>query len=319
MDNDFQLSLYYEEESQNSSNIELGKMIKNSKENLIQNFDFDDEEKSTELYCICCMNMIEISLLICSICLYFFNIIFEKKKINIFKLSINIIISVFLLSTLLRNLAIKNVNEKEDVKRIIFYHYSFNYIFALNIYVIYFLCLNYIPKDNNCKNIGMLILAFLGIILIGYSYFNYKRREKNYILNTFFNYFSLSLSLSALFSFSFIVLINTYMMAFNNSIFIILLTIISIIMLTFYNDIIFGCFILLYQMSFIQEINTYKIYLKSNIIFTSIYIISSFIWNYNKNLNKNDKNEEIIKYQNDDEIEEKESFSSYSVSSYDTF
>ncbi len=81
MDNDFQLSLYYEEESENSSNIELGKMIKNSKENLIQNFDFDDEEKSTKLYCICYMNMIEISLLICSICLHLFNIIFEKKKI----------------------------------------------------------------------------------------------------------------------------------------------------------------------------------------------------------------------------------------------
>ena len=80
MDNDFRLSLYYEEESENSSNIELGKMIKNSKENLIQNFDFDDEEKSTQLYCICYMNMIVISLLICSICSHFFNIIFEKKN-----------------------------------------------------------------------------------------------------------------------------------------------------------------------------------------------------------------------------------------------
>ena len=318
MDNDFQLSLYYEEESENSSNIELGKMIKNSKENLIQNFDFDDEEKSTKLYCICYMNMIEISLLICSICLHLFNIIFEKKKFNIFKLSINIIISVFLISTLFRNLSIKNVNE-QDVKRIIFYHFSFYYIFALNIYVIYFLCLNYIPKDNKCKSIGMLILAIIGIILIGYSYINYKRRETNYIINKFFNYFSLSLSLSSLFSFSFIILINTYMMVFKNSIFIILLTIISIILLTFYNDIIFGCFILLYQISFLQEKNPYMLYLKINIIITSICIISSFIWNHKKNENKKDENEEIKKFQNDEEIEEKESFSSYSVSSYDTF
>jgi hypothetical protein len=319
MDNDFQLSLYYDEISENSSNVELGKMIKYSKENLIQNFDFDDEEKSTQLYCICYMNMIGISLLICSICLYFFNIVFEKKELNILNLSINIIISIFLLSTLFRNLSIKNINQKDDVKKIIFYHYSFYYIIALNIYVIYFLCLNYIPRNNKCKNIGMLILAILGIILIGYTYFNYKRREKNYIINKYFNYFSLSLSLSALFSFSFIILINTYMMVFKNSIFIILLTIISIILLTFYNDIIFGCFILLYQVSFLQEKNPYMLYLKINIIITSICIISSFIWNHKKNTNKKDENEEIKKFQNDEEIEEKESFSSYSVSSYDTF
>ena len=321
MDNDFQISLYYDEISENSSNVELGKMIKYSKENLIQNFDFDDEEKSTQLYCICYMNMIGISLLICSICLYFFNIVFEKKELNILNLSINIIISIFLLSTLFRNLSIKNINQKDDVKKIIFYHYSFYYIIALNIYVIYFLCLNYIPRNNKCKNIGMLILAILGIILIGYTYFNYKRREKNYIINKYFNYFSLSLSLSALFSFSFIILINTCIIIFKSSIYFIILTIISIIFLTYYNDIIFSCFILLYQISFLHEIKPYKIYFKINIIVISICIICSLIFNYNKkNMNKNNENEEIKKFQNnDEEIDENESLSSYSSSSYETF
>ncbi len=322
MNSKLNLDYYEEEKSQNSSDIELGDLIKNSKDNLIQNFGFDDEEKSTELYCISYLNMIGISILISSIFLYLYHLIYEKNKYNNFQLSINIIICIFLSITLFRNISIKNLTVAQDVKIIIFYHYSYFYIISIFIYVIYFLFLYFIPENYYCKNIGMIILSFLALIFLSYSYFFFKKREENYIFHKFFNYCSLSLSLSALYCFSFIIFINSYMIIFNNYIFIFMLTIISIILLTYYNDIIFCILTLLYQISFIEKIqlynNSFKICYKGIIIFTSICIFFSIV-SSNKLLyiNKKNENDEIEKFKNDEE--EEDGFTNYSGSSYETF
>ena len=108
------------------------------------------------------------------------------------------------------------------------------------------------------------------------------------------------------------------MIIFNNYIFIFILTIISIILLTYYNDIIFCILTLLYQISFIEKIqlynNSFKICYKGIIIFISICILFSIVSNY---INKKNENNEIEKFKNDGE--EDDGFTNYSGSSYETF
>ena len=273
--------------------------------NKITKYTFNNIDIDTNNY-ILYLNILGIFIL--NFSFYYCNYSFSKiNQQNYMIKNIFIIVSLFLFVTLLQNyLAI--INEKEDIKKIIHSHFSFVYTSSFYFLSLYFLIYYFTPNGNDMKFFLLITISMINTIFLSISFCNYKEKEKGIIYDNIFNVFSFSISLSLYYALNIIILINTFLIIYNNYIFIFICLIISIIILTYYNDFIFSLICLVYQTSLIKNFDFNDYYFLCFVlnlicfIFKAIttynnekfLLIPNFIKSQNIEFNKQEDEELII-------------------------
>lgn len=233
-------------ESSFSDETEKNELI-NTKDN--NNNELFDEQCgfSLNIFQMKFINLISIILLISMYYITFISkrIIFSRGVNAVFIFSVTPIISMCFMRLI-------NIDARTstDVKRIINSHYKLNF-FCGNI--CFTLCFIFSIIYSKLSILFSLFFVSFAVYFYFISYYTHKSKEQNIIFNTIFDYFSLSYNLSILTAFSYIALSDIMNIIFPCPIYTILLTFISIVLISYYNDIIFCLCCLIYQISLIKR------------------------------------------------------------------
>jgi hypothetical protein len=188
---------------------------------------------------------------------------------NQFMIYIIILFAPFLILTLLKTIWLykeyKNNNkesENKDLIRLLIQKWNIYYSISLILLSINFMLkiiildiLKYYYKMILILDISMILIP---LIILGIIYY-FTKSNKNILIINYTDIVSFPLSISVLFSFAIINFVDQ----FNNLIYIstfycFLLTCISLLLLVYYNDILFSFLILIYQMGGIKKISFYS-------------------------------------------------------------
>ena len=272
---------FFEEEDQNLiENKELynKKNIINGSISFINKFEF---MKNSNLIFKFYINNISLILRMNIISLIFFLFIIGIKIILILFFGSNIISNKymlyiialfipFLLATLIKIILLykdyknnDNENENKDIMRLLIQKWNIYYsisliLLSLNI-ILKFIIINIFNYHSKILLIIDLFIIILSSIILGIIYHFTKSSKNNILIIRTIDIISFPLSISVLLSF----VIITFVDEFNNliyisSIFCFLLSCLSVILMVYYNDILFSFLILIYQMGGIKNISFYN-------------------------------------------------------------
>ena len=298
------------DESMASSEEDLKELITPYNKKIIYTFnDIDIDNFLFSKNCLLYLNILGILILFFTF--YSDNLLFSQINDDFYLIKpIFILVSIFLISNCIITLISISKDEEDDNKKILTTQYSSNYTSSLYFICLYFLTYHFIPNDYDMKNVYLVIFSIISLFLISISYLNYKEKEKNLLYKNIFYYISLSISLSVYSCFNLIVLINTFMQIIDNSISVYGGAIISIILITYYNDIFFSLIYFIYQVNLIEKMDLNDSFFVCCIIsgFCLIFIIiTNFCYgkiNLFLLINKPENNEEEQKYIDDESVTE---------------
>ena len=298
------------DESMASSEEDLRELIKPYNKKITYTFnDIDIDNFLFSKNCLLYLNILGILILFFTF--YSDNLLFSQINDDFYLIKpIFILVSIFLISNCIITLISISKDEEDDNKKILTTQYSSNYTSSLYFICLYFLTYHFIPNDYDMKNVYLVIFSIISLFLISISYLNYKEKEKNLLYKNIFYYISLSISLSVYSCFNLIVLINTFMQIIDNSISVYGGAIISIILITYYNDIFFSLIYFIYQVNLIEKMDLNDSFFVCCIIsgFCLIFIIiANFCYgkiNIFFRINKQENNEEEHKYLDDESVTE---------------
>ena len=272
---------FFNEEDQNlienkelykKQNIINGSVSFVNKFEFIKNSNFFYKFYINNIPLILIMNILSLIFFLIIICTKIFFLFFMKSVdiTNKFMLYIIFLFLPFILLTLVKIIVLYNEfkkndkeNENKDLMRLLVQKWNVYYSISL-----FLLSLNFILKilmvdifNYHYKIIlivDILIILF-SLIIIGIIYYFTKSSNNNILISKTIDIISFPLSISVLLSF---VIIN-FVDQFNNLIYInslncFLLSCISLLVMVYYNDILFSFLILIYQMGGIKEISFYN-------------------------------------------------------------
>ena len=298
------------DESMASSEEDLKELITPYNKKIIYTFnDIDIDNFLFSKNCLLYLNVLGILILFFTF--YSNNLFFSQINDDFYLIKpIFFLVSIFLIPNCITTLISISKDEEDDNKKILTTQYSSNYTSSLYFICLYFLTYHFIPNDYDMKNVYLVIFSIISLFLISISYLNYKEKEKNLLYKNIFYYISLSISLSVYSCFNLIVLINTFMQIIDNSISVYGGAIISIILITYYNDIFFSLIYFIYQVNLIEKMDLNDSFFVCCIIsgFCLIFIIITNFGYGKINLflliNKPENNEEEQKYIDDESVTE---------------
>ena len=157
--------------------------------------------------------------------------------------------NVFFVFAFLRFIYIDARTEK-DVKRIIKEHYSVNYFIA-NISLAISFIIPFFIKNNN--NVYSLIFALVSLFNFSKIYYSYKSKEENLIITNNFDFCSLSYSITILLSFNLTYIVDIVNCLYQSELYSFALTLLSIVLISYYNDILFCFCVLIYQIGVVDS------------------------------------------------------------------
>ena len=237
--------------------------IKNS--NFIYNFYCDN------INSILLMNIISIILfLITFIYKLFFKIFNLSNLSDFYIILISIMLIPFLFCTLIKMITIyKNLkskendnNENKDLETLIIQKWNIYYSLSLFLLTINFIMkLMLIDKFHYHSKIVLILnilIIFLSLIIFGIIYYLTKS-SNNIIITNLIDNISFPLSISVLFSFIIIIFVEQIKFLINYShLYTFTLTCVSLVLMSYYNDILFAIFIFLYQLGGVKTISFYN-------------------------------------------------------------
>ena len=263
------------DESMASSEEDLKELITPYNKKIIYTFnDIDIDYFLFSKNCLLYLNVLGILILFFTF--YSNNLFFSQINDDFYLIKpIFFLVSIFLIPNCITTLISISKDEEDENKKILINQYSINYTSSLYFICLYFLTYHFIPNDYDMKKVYLVIFSIISLFLISISYINYKEKEKNLFYKNIFYYISLSISLSVYSCFNLIILINTFMQIIDNSISVYGGGIISIILITYYNDIIFSIIYFIYQVNLIEKLDLNDSFFVSCIInaFCLIFII----------------------------------------------
>ena len=258
-------------------------------------------------YSLLFLNILGIIILYFSYFYGYFSVLNIKGQNHIIN-QIFIFVSIFLFFTLIKNILVI-FNNEENIQKIIVTQFSVKYTFAFYLLSLYFLTYYLIPNGNNVKSICLVCFSMINLILLLFSYYNFKEKEKNIIYQNIFDVISLSFSLSLYTSFSFIISINTFVILYNNLLFVYICLLISVIVITYYYDFTFSGLCIVYEMSFVRQFSFNDIIFICFILNSFCFVVSilSKIKNEEKLffitfISRNDNSKEEEKYFENDSL-----------------
>lgn len=167
------------------------------------------------------------------------NFAYSKVLIFLFVSFVNVAV-VF---TFLRFIYIDARTEK-DVKRVIKEHYSFNYFIANMTLSFSFITPIFIKNHSSFYSLLFALISLFNFFSI---YYSYKSKEENIIIKDNFDFVSLSYSLTIILSFSVTYIADILNNLYQCDFYSIALTLMSIVLIAYYNDILFCFCVLIYQ------------------------------------------------------------------------
>ena len=242
------ITLSDSEKSESSFSDETEKNeLMNTKEQNNNELFYEQCGQSLNLFQMRFINLISIILLISMyyITLISKRIIFSRGVNAVFIFSVTPIISMCFMRML-------NIDARTntDVKRIVNSHYKLNFFGGNICFTLSFIVSMIFSKLSIIFSLFLVSFAAYYYVM---SYYTHKSKEQNIILTTVFDYFSLSYKLSILTAFSYIALSDIMNIIFPCPIYTILLTFTSIVLISYYNDVIFCLCCLIYQVSLIKR------------------------------------------------------------------
>ena len=247
------------------------------KNNLFYNFYINDIDT------ILLMNIIS---LIFFLFILFFKLIFFLRSIIISNSIISIIIILFLLFTLTKIIYLykdsknnEKENENKDLMRLLIQKWNIYYsIILFLIFLNFILKLILIDKLNFHYTIIIIIeilIILLSLIILGIIYYFTKSSDNNILIIQIVDKISFPYSISILLSYviiNFVDQLNN--LIYNSSIYCFLLSCLSLLLMVYYNDILFSILVLIYQIGGIKQISLYNM----NFHLFSTLINSGFIF-----------------------------------------
>ena len=271
---------FFEEEDKNL----IEKVAHNKKDVLNNKISFTNKfellKSSNFLYNFYCENINVILLMnIFSIILFLFVFVVKlifKIFFNLVNLSdfsiilISILLIPFLFCTLIKMITIyKNLksnknddNENKDLETLIIQKWNIYYSLSLFLLTINFIMkLMLIDKFHYHSKIVLILnilIIFLSLIIFGIIYYLTKS-SNNIIITNLIDNISFPLSISVLFSFIIIIFVEQIKFLINYShLYTFTLTCVSLVLMSYYNDILFAIFIFLYQLGGVKTISFYN-------------------------------------------------------------
>ena len=274
---------FFEEEDQNlieNKELHYKKNIINGSISFINKFEFMKNSNFIYKFYI---NNISLILIMNIISLIFFLIIIGVKIIFIFFFGSNIISNKymlyiigifipFLLATLIKITSLykdyknnDNENENKDLMRLLIQKWNIYYsislfLLSLNI-ILKFIIINIINYKYHYKILLIidLLIIILSSIILGIIYHFTKSSKNNILIIKTIDKISFPLSISVLLSFVIITFVDEFNnLIYINSIFCFLLSCLSVLLMVYYNDILFSFLIFIYQMGGIKNISFYN-------------------------------------------------------------
>lgn len=247
------------------------------KNNLFYNFYINDIDT------ILLMNIIS---LIFFLFILFFKLIFFLRSIIISNSIISIIIILFLLFTLTKIIYLykdsknnEKENENKDLMRLLIQKWNIYYSISLFLISLNFILkLILIDKLNFHYTIIIIIeilIILLSLIILGIIYYFTKSSDNNILIIQIVDKISFPYSISILLSYviiNFVDQLNN--LIYNSSIYCFLLSCLSLLLMVYYNDILFSFLVLIYQIGGIKHISLYNM----NFHLFSTLINSGFIF-----------------------------------------
>ena len=173
-------------------------------------------------------------------------------------------VNVFFVFAFLRFIYIDARTEK-DVKKIIKEHYSFNFFIANISLSISFIIPFFITTN---KNVYSLIFALISLLNFSAIYYSYKSKEDNIIIKENFDFISLSYSMTIILSFTVTYIVDISNFLYQSELYAIALTLLSIVLISYYNDVLFCFCVLIYQIGSVN--NNWKALSGLSTMFTAI-------------------------------------------------
>ena len=118
-------------------------------------------------------------------------------------------------------------------------------------------------------------IIFLSLSLFGLIYYLTKS-SNNIIITNLIDNIAFPLSISVLFSFIIIIFVEQIkLLIYNSLLYTFILTCVSLVLMSYYNDILFAIFIFLYQLGGIKSISFYNMNFNINLVFIIFITIKS--------------------------------------------
>lgn len=320
---------FFEDEDKNL----LDKKELNKKKNLVNNAisftnKFEYIKNANFIYLFYCENIniiliMNILSIICFLIIFiinlFFKIFFKKEVIsNYYIILISVMLIPFLVFTLVKLISIfkifrsndeENDENKDIIKLIIqkwniYYSISF-FIFAINLSV------KLIVIDifqYNSKFILFLYIfnIFISLIIFGIIYY-FTKSSNNILISNIIDIISFPLSISVLFCFTIIIFVEHFsILVYNSSLYCFLLSCLSLLLMVYYNDILFSFLIFLYQLGGIKNISFH--YMNFHTFCTIFNLVFIFYMSF-KSIRKhffNQNEENVYSLIKEEDIENKE-------------
>ena len=271
---------FFEEEDKN-----LIEKVAHNKTDILKNKisftnKFELLKSSNFLYHFYCENINVILLMnIFSIILFLFVFVVKlifKIFFNLVNLSdfsiilISILLIPFLFCTLIKMITIyKNLksnknddNENKDLETLIIQKWNIYYSISL-----FLLTINFVMKlmliDVFYYRYKIILILNLPIIFLSLSLFGLiyylTKSSNNIIITNLIDNIAFPLSISVLFSFIIIIFVEQIkLLIYNSLLYTFILTCVSLVLMSYYNDILFAIFIFLYQLGGIKSISFYN-------------------------------------------------------------
>ena len=271
---------------------------------------FDENNNENNIFLFTYLNIFSVFVLNVSFYFMYFN---NNKKENKNVFFLFVINSIFSILFIIKNIFINVDNNKKklskDIKKIILNHYYFFCVLSnvfLNVNFVLNLCDNNNNNNNNNNKIlniiynkkYILITSLISFIFVFFSYYSHQKQIKNIFFENYFNYFSLSIFLDIFTSFNLIYLVDNLMRIFESIFLILLLTLTSVLLISYFNDYYFCIMSIFYQMNFMNfKFDDFDLLIVFSFvcfcvtIFTNLKYFNKF--DVNINFNKNDDEEEI--------------------------
>ena len=125
-------------------------------------------------YSLLFLNILGIIILYFSYFYGYFSVINIKGQNHIIN-QIFIFVSIFLFFTLIKNILVI-FNNEENIQKIIVTQFSVKYTFSFYLLSLYFLTYYLIPNGNNVKSICLVCFSMINLILLLFSYYNFKEK-----------------------------------------------------------------------------------------------------------------------------------------------
>ena len=218
------------------------------------------------------MNILSLIFLLFIICVKLIFLFFVRSIIinNKFMLYIIILFIPFILSTLIKIIVLYNEfkkndkeNENKDLMRLLIQKWNIYYSISIIL-----LSLNFILKlilvdiFNIYYKIILitdLLIIIFSLLILGIIYYFTKSSNNNILIINTIDFISFPLSISVLLSFTIINCVDQMNnLIFSRSLYCFILMCISLLLMVYFNDILFSFLIFIYQMGGINEISFYN-------------------------------------------------------------